>query len=144
MKYYVIEPEVAGGFGENAVLDDPTARPPRIKNFHYEFSGWLGDPILETVGCFIVTEALRERIEALEPTGMTFGRVEVSKSGEFEDLYPSRVLPNFVWLQITGAPGVDDFGLSSSHRLVVSQRILEILREGGMRHCDFADFQPQQ
>ncbi len=100
MKYYILEPEVAGGFGPNAILDDPSGHPPRVREFHYEFSGWLLDPLLETTGCFIVTESLKQKIEALQLTGMAFGQVEVSKSREFEDVYPDRELPSFAWLKI--------------------------------------------
>lgn len=140
MKYYTLEPEVAGGFGPNSILEDPSARPPRITRFNYEFAGWLGDPLLEAVACFIVTEPLKDKIAALHPTGVSFGTVEVSKSGEFEDLHPGRQLPNFVWLQITGKAGEDDFGLSVRHSLVVSERVLEVLRQEGMSHCAIAEF----
>lgn len=140
MNFYSIEPEVAGGFGPNAILEDPKARPPRIRHFHYEFDGWLGDPILETVASFIVTQVLKKRLEEIRATGVRFASVEISKSGEFEDLHPERELPNFIWLQINGQAGKDDFGLSSSHSLVVSERILNILLEAGMRHAEICRF----
>jgi|ERR1051325_6709439 hypothetical protein len=140
MKYYMLEPEVAGGFGPNAILDNPSARPPQVSHFHYEFDVWLGDPLLEAVACFIVTESLKQKIAALQPTGVAFGVVEVSKSGEFEDLYPDRNLPKFAWLKVTGKAGEDDFGLSSNHCLVVSQRILDVLRDEGLSHCDVSEF----
>ena len=46
MKYFQLEPEVAGGFGPNSILD-PKVRPPRVTKFNYEFDVWLGDPVLE-------------------------------------------------------------------------------------------------
>src|SRR5579859_4713915 len=112
MKYYALEPEVAGFFGQNAVLADPYARPPRITKFHYEFDVWLGDPLLEAVACFIVLESLKEKLLALRATGVAFGEVEVSTSEEFEELDPGLKLPKFAWLQVTGEAGKDDFGLS--------------------------------
>src|SRR5579862_3690337 len=123
MKYYTLEPEVAGGFGAKSILNT-AVRPPSVTKFHYEFNVWLGDPLLEAVGCFIVTEALKERIQAMNATGVSFSTVEVSKSGQFEDLHPNCQLPKFVWLQVTGKPGIEDFGLSSKHSMVVSERIL--------------------
>jgi putative Mn2+ efflux pump MntP len=60
MKWYVVEPEVAGGFGPNSILD-PSVRPPLVTRFNYEFDVWLGDPILEAIGCFIVTQSLRRK-----------------------------------------------------------------------------------
>jgi hypothetical protein len=139
MKYYTIEPEVAGGFGENAVLD-ASVRPPLVTKFHYEFDAWSGDPILETVATFIVTDSLKRKIQALKATGVQFGAVEISKSGEFEDFFPARELPAFAWLQVTGIPGKDDFGLSATHRLVVSRRVLELLQAEGMTQGDISEF----
>jgi len=51
MKYYVLEPEVAGGFGPKLILDRHV-RPASVTKFHYEFDVWLGAPLLEAVGCF--------------------------------------------------------------------------------------------
>ena len=141
MKYYILDPEVAGGFGPNAVID-PTVRPPNVSHFHYQFDGWLGDPLLETIGCFIVTTHLKHKIEAIAPTGVSFGYVEISKSSEFEDLFPDQELPEFAWLQVTGRVGQDDFGLSLRNRLIVSERILNLLKNEGLSHCDIAEYDP--
>jgi hypothetical protein len=140
MKYYLLEPESPGGFGPDSVFFDVKARPPRIAKFNYEFDIWPRDPLIEAVACYIVTELLREKIEALHPTGVSFGLVEISKSGQFEDLYPNFALPKFVWLQVSGKAGQDDFGLSTTHSLVVSERVLSLLKEAGMSHCDVAEF----
>ena len=140
MKYYVVEPEVAGGFGPHSIMN-PEVRPPSITHFHYEFDVWLGDPLLEAVGCFIITEALKNEIEAMNATGVSFSSVEVSKSGQFEDLFPNCQLPHFVWLQVTGQPGKDDFGLSSNNCLVVSERVLTILKAAKMSHADIAEYE---
>jgi hypothetical protein len=140
MTFYKLQPEVAGGFGQNAVLLDPSARPPKLSKLHYEFDGWLGDPLLETVATFIVTRTLKQRLEGLSAAGAQFGDAEISKSGEFEDLHPGRALPEFVWLKVTGTAGHDDFGLSASHHLVVSQRVLDLLRTEGLSHCGIEVF----
>jgi hypothetical protein len=139
MKFYVLQPEVAGGFGPNSVID-PSKRPPIVTKFNYEFDGWLGDPILETVGCFIVTKAIGDMIGAIGASGVSLGHVEISKSAEWQDVYGDLQLPPFVWLQVNGKPGLDDFGLDPTHCLVVSQRIYEILRSEGMTNCNVAEF----
>lgn len=139
MNYYVLDPEVAGGFGPNTIFADLSTRPPRVTRFHYEFDGWSGDPLVTTVCCFIVTESLKEKILALRATGVAFGEVEVSTSSEFEEFCPGVKLPKFVWLQVTGNAGEDDFGMSRID-LVVSQRVLELLKNAGMAHCDIAEF----
>jgi hypothetical protein len=137
MNYFVLVPEVAGRFGANTVFVDEVARPPLVEKLHYEFDGWLGDPIVETIGCYIVTEPLRDRISALNPTGVRFAEVEVSRSDEFVGRHPDRTLPPFAWLQITGVAGQDDFGYTTTHgaSIVVSSRILDILSAFGMPHC---------
>ena len=144
MTYYELDPEVAGGFGPNADIGNPRLRPLLIRHFHYEFDVWLGDPLLEAVGCYIVTESLKRNIQTLGASGVAFGQVEISKSGEFEDLNPNLELPSFVWLQVTGKPGVDDFGMSLAHRVVVSERVLDLLKSEGISHCGISPFSARQ
>lgn len=141
MKYYALEPEAPGGFGPSSVFFDVRARPPRIAKFNYEFDIWPRDPLVEAVASYIVTESLKERIAALRPTGVSFGPVEVSKSGQFEDRYPGYELPRFSWLQVTGSAGEDDFGFSAGHSLVVSERILYLLKMEGLSHCGIMLFE---
>ncbi len=80
--YKIIEPEVAGSLGEQAQIDN-SFFPPLIKNLNYEFEGWLGDDILESFPCYIVTEQLRKGIESEGLTGINFDEVLVSKSELF-------------------------------------------------------------
>jgi hypothetical protein len=144
MLYYTLLPEVAGGFGPDAILADPYARPPRIARFHYEFDVWPHDPLQEAVACFIVTQSVKERILALRASGVAFGDVEVSKSLNVEEFYPDRELPKFAWLQVTGKAGMDDFGLSPKHDLVVSQQVLDLLKDAGMSECEIKEFTSQE
>lgn len=143
MEYYALKPEVAGGAGPNTIFIDPAARPPLISKLNYQFDGWLGDPILETVCSYIVTNQLRDRIASIHATGVSFAPVEVSKSREYEDLNPNRELPEFVWLKVTGEAGQDDFGYTNSngHCIVVSERILDLLIEMGLHHCDLVELE---
>ncbi|MCA3078639.1 MAG: hypothetical protein ING71_07625 [Rhodocyclaceae bacterium] len=135
MAFFILEPEVAGGFGPETVLDR-SVHPPRPTVFNYEFDGWLGDPLVETVANFVVTLSLRKNLEVARASGIAFGDVKISKSGEFEDLYPDTELPEFSWMQVSGSPGFDDFGLNSDHRLVVSGAALKILTDEGMNNCE--------
>ncbi len=136
MKYYILEPEVAGGIGPHTVMDRRT-HPPVVSTLHYEFDGWLGDELLETFPCFIGTERIRDMIRENHFTGVEFASVEITKSDTFTELYPDRSLPNFVWLKVTGTAGTDDFGLEKKNRLVVSERALLAL---DLKHCDVAEF----
>jgi hypothetical protein len=105
-----------------------------------EFDTWLGDPLLEAVSTFIVTDPLKERLIEAHATGLGFGDVEVTKAGIYLELYGVRPLPAFSWLQITGRAGKDDFGLSSSGLLVVSERIMNLLNAFGLNRCEVSDY----
>ncbi len=135
MKFYCIEPEVAGGWGKHTVVERTQGRPVIVRQLHYEFEGWLGDELLESTPCFIVSERMASEIEKARLTGAGFDQVEVTVSEQFRELYPNRQLPKFVWLKIEGNPGQDDFGNAPDGRLVVSQRALEVLQTVGISHA---------
>ena len=125
--YRYIEPEVSGGLGQDTQLDSKV-HPPIIEKLHFEFSGWLGDDIIESFPCFIVTERLRKRIEFEKLTGITFENVIISKSEVFLQIYPTIQLPNFYWAKIDGTFGKDDFIIGDDNRLVISERTFKILK----------------
>jgi hypothetical protein len=82
MTYFVLEPEVAGGFGPTTT-GNLRARPPQIEKFNYEFDTWLGDPLLEALSTFIVTDGLKEALIEARASGVAFGDVEVTKAEYF-------------------------------------------------------------
>lgn len=139
MKYFYIEPEVAGGIGEHSLLDH-TPSGPRVTKLHYVFDGWLGDALVEGFPCFIVTLGGKEAIEAADLTGVEFDMVEVGKSQQFDDLHPGRELPQFAWMKIAGQIGLDDFVMASDRRLLVSDRALDVLNALGVRHAEIEAF----
>jgi hypothetical protein len=138
-RYFVIEPEVAGGLGERTEMDR-SVHPPKVSRLHYQFDGWLGDGLLESFPCFIVSENVATALGNLNATGYRLADLEVSRSEQFEELYPGRELPEFRWLQANGRPGVDDLGVSADHRLVASERVLEALRSLGLKHFEASQF----
>lgn len=133
--YFYIEPEVSGGFGDNSVID-ASVHPPRVLKLHYQFDGWLGDDFLESFPCYIVSELLAEEIKSARLVGYSFDDVEVSKSEQFEELYPGKKLPKFYWLKVTGVSRKDDFGISEDYRLVVSNEALKVLKKGKLVEAD--------
>jgi hypothetical protein len=132
--FHVLEPEVAGDLGQRSVLDYST-KPPTVLKLQYEFNVWLGDDLLTTHPCFIVTARLRAALDKLGGTGYFFDDVEISTAEGFEENYPHTELPRFYWMKIHGVPGVDDAGLTKDFRLVVSDRLLEVLRGYKIDHC---------
>ena len=143
MTYFELEPEAAGTFGP-ATTGDLRARPPRIEKFNFEFDVWPCDPLLEAISTFIVTDRLKDRLIEARASGVAFGDVEVTKAGIFLDMNGDRPLPAFSWLQITGRAGTDDFGLSSSGLLVVSERIMNLLKAFGLNHCEVSEYDPMK
>jgi hypothetical protein len=142
MIYFVLEPEVAGGFGPGTT-GNLKIRPPQLEKFNYEFDVWPGDPLLEAVSNFIVTDRLKERLIEAHASGVAIGDVEVTKSGIFLDMYGDRPLPAFSWLQITGRAGMDDFDLPSSGLLIVSERMMNLLKEFELKYCDVSEYDPR-
>lgn len=41
MKFYYVEPEVAGGWGSNTVFERTPGRPTVVHKLNYAFDGWL-------------------------------------------------------------------------------------------------------
>jgi len=141
-KYFILKPEVAGGFGENTIMIDPSARPPLFSRFHYRFDGWLGDELLTTVACFIVTNNLCNTLRISGLSGFGIGDVEVTKSSEYKLRSSTAPLPPFVWLKIEGKPGQDDFGLAPDRkcRLVVSEDALNVLKRHSLNYCEILPY----
>jgi hypothetical protein len=138
--YFYVEPEVGGNVVMHSKLVDPTATPLQILELHYEFDGWLGDPIVESIGCHIVTEPVADRLCSIGATGVQFDRATVSASDQFEEVHSGLSLPKFLWLKAIGRPGIDDVGLYGSGVLVVSESVLKELEALGMRHAEINDF----
>jgi len=137
--YYIIKPEVAGQFGEKTKMDR-SVHPPDVTKLHYEFHGWTGDALLTTVSHFIITEKLKNKIMSNDLSGYKIGDVVVTKSTQFEELYPDKELPEFHWLQIVGEAGQDDFGMAENHRLVISQDTLDVLNTTSIEQADVEAF----
>ena len=131
MAFYYVEPEVAGGLGQDSVVDS-TVHPPTVIKLHYRIINWLGDALLESFPALIIT---REAADALNEAGMSgfeCSEVEVTMSDSFKEIYPERVLPEFLWLSVTGKAGRNDLGIADDSRLVASERALGLLKTFGL------------
>ena len=137
--FYKLEPEVAGGWGKDTIVDSSTT-PRTIRELHYEFDGWLGDDIVESTPAFIVTAGLGKSIDESGLSGATLGPVKITVSSQFLELPPGRTLPDFKWLRLSGDPGVDDMALSPDLFLVVSDRALRILKSHNLNFCEISEW----
>ena len=136
--YRFIEPEVAGGLGKETILNNNTY-PPEIKTLNYEFSGWLGDDIIESFPCYIISERLKNKIELEKLSGITFDNVIITKSQTFNQLYPNMKLPKFYWAKIYGRVGFDDFIIGNDYRMVISDLAYRILKLFNINHAIFEE-----
>lgn len=146
MTHYLLKPEVAGGEGENTVMD-VSVHPPRVERLEYEIEGWLGDELLESFPCFVISTNLADKIVASGHGSFELRDVEMSLSPEGEEalsIMGFTTLPEFKWFYVTGTAGRDDIGLTQKADLVVSDRSLEVLRHGRLEHCDIEEYDPSQ
>lgn len=135
MSFFLLNPEVAGGWGPNTQADR-TTHPPVVTHLHYEFQRWLGDDLLTTFPEFIVTERLATALERSSLSGFDLDDVEVSPGDTWEQLHDNRPVPRCRWLKVNGRAGATDFGLTELAHLVVSERALELLRGFSLKACE--------
>jgi len=153
VKLYFIEPEVAGGWGSATVvtnrkqIEAGDARIPEIAYCEYVFDGWLGDEILESFPCFIVTDKLRAYIEDARLTGFHFQSVKISKSDIFQELQGHIELPLFWRLMPEGRVCFNsqyeveswsghDICVAQRGELVVTELALSVLRQSKFENCE--------
>ncbi|AMA72257.1 hypothetical protein P4S93_17595 [Aneurinibacillus thermoaerophilus] len=143
MNLYLLEPEVAGGHGEQTIYEDGDFD--KVKFLHYEFYGWLGDELLESTPCFIITSSLAKELVAANLTGYKLTNCLITTSEEFEDSSPDTELPEFKQLIPLGKVTTEDntyhfwsgedFCLSENNSLVVTQNALSILQSHTLNQC---------
>jgi hypothetical protein len=133
MIYHVLMPEVAGGLGTGTLMDT-RVHPPAVGSLHYEVDGWLGDDLLESFPCFLISPEAAAALQFAALTGVGFDSAYVTIAPGAEDLVDDRVT-RFRWLQATGRPGADDVAVDAAARLVVSDRALTVLQAFRLAQC---------
>lgn len=142
MKLYMLEPEVAGELGEKTLFNNDNS----VSRLHYEFHGWLGDDLLESTPCYIVSELLGQSLIMSNITGFHLEEMEGSLTDEFIELYPNRELPTFKRLiplgniiiegaQFSGWSG-EDICITPKKYLVVSEKAFEVFNAYNLKHCE--------
>lgn len=129
MDFFRLDPEVAGGLGDDAEIDHGTT-PLTVRFAHYEIQTWRGSELLETFPVYVATAGLRAAVDAAGLTGVTWGeaRVTVEEQGAGYMAELGITVPtDWVRLEPVGTAGVDDIGLARPGRLVVSQAALDVI-----------------
>jgi len=107
------------------------------------FDTWLGDDMVRAHPLLLVTEPLMKALAGLErPTGFSLRRVRSEGSRFFRRHDPGRRLPRFWAVEVSGAPGGDDFGFDTDGSIVASQRVLDVLMRFRIRQATLAQYAP--
>ena len=134
MKIYLLEPEVCGGIGDETVSDSSNF-PPVIYSLHYVFDDWLGDDLIESFPCYLVTKNLKKSLENSGLNGFEFHSVKISTSEIFNEIHSKKNLPEFSWIKIKGTNEKSDFFIKEN-KLAVSERAFDLLKKFNINHCD--------
>lgn len=128
MTEYTIEPEVAGGLGPSSDVDS-SVHPPLVRRLEYEFAGWLGDDLVESFPCLVITDRLAQHLVRSGISGFELDAVTVTVTDEFREHFAGD-LPAFRWLKVTGSPGQDDLWMGDDLLLHASEAGVAALRTG--------------
>ncbi|MDG0814212.1 hypothetical protein [Cohnella rhizosphaerae] len=146
MNLFLLEPEVSGGHGEYTVYKREIGVKPldSVDFLHYQFDGWLGDHLIESTPCFIITQELDEIFKQLNIRDYLVQECLVTKSNQFEELYGDKSLPNFFRMIPKGKVNIignsydgwsgHHFCLTEKAYLVVTEEVVKIL-EKYAKHC---------
>lgn len=146
MELYLLEPEVSGGHGVRTEYEINKEARPKVLYLHYEFDGWLGDELLESTPCFIISKELDNKLSKLFKNDYITEDCLITKSEEFEEFSPYKDLPEFIRFIPLGAVKVVDglfsnwsrhhFCLSQREELVVTNEALKVLKQLKIDNCD--------
>jgi hypothetical protein len=136
VRFYGLNPEIAGQLGDETVMDYSVV-PYRVISLEYKFDSWLGDDLIAGFPVVIATHRLRQAIEEASLSGCSFAPMKVSRSEMFREFHGELELPVFWWMKLTGSQQADDFAESSrpEYSLVVSERALLCFKRFGFSHC---------
>ncbi len=135
MTFWTLDPEVPGQLAPGTVLDRGS-HPPLLAEFHLVVAGWLGSDLVACFPAFAVTTRLADALREGRFSGYELAEMQVSLDEQYADLHPEARPPDLIWLKVTGTAFEDDFGLDSSLDLVVSDRVVALLRTMRLVECE--------
>ena len=144
--FHKLNPQYCGVFGRKTLYaGELTDIPPVIYRLHGEFNVYPDDELVEVSGQYLGTAPLGEALKAMQPraTGLYVDDATVTTTFDFRRNYPGKELPNLKWFKITGKAGIDDFGMSKDHQLVVSDRIFRELQPK-IANCKITAHEPER
>ena len=146
MNYYLLYPEVAGELGDGSEIVYEDGQIKEVIFLEYNFMGWLGDELLTTDPCFIVTESLQNDIILNGLTGAKFNNIAMTFSDEFHEMCGDRKVPRFVQIicnnlyESNDQNLIYDFYLDKYNNIIVSEKALGVLRQHKIDMCDIEKY----
>lgn len=146
MKYYLLQPEVAGEIGDGSKFVYEDGKIKEVLFLEYNFMGWQGDELLTTTPCFIVTECLQKDILSNGLTGVTLKNIAMTFSDEFYEICGELEVPKFVQLickdfyERNAEHLQNDFYLNQYDDMIVSEKALGVLKQHKLDMCDVEEY----
>ena len=151
MNYFLLEPSVDGGWGPETVSQHRENGTIRCVDYlHFEFAQWLGDDLITTHPCFLVSLPLAEAILRSPLRGYAIEDVLISISDEYEELWSpaersglpvfKRFRPLLSVASVGEAEqhGMDTYIYGKYGDLLVSDRLLDLLRRFQLKYCEIS------
>lgn len=150
MRFFALSPEAAGDFGSSCVHGDITERPVKVIKADFEFQFYPHDDLLSGFYIYACTDRLADALKHSSCSGFKIDALQVSFEERFyqwAELHKGEKFPEFLWLKVTGRAGIDDFGILSGPvevPLIVSERVLNLLKQFKIDRCAVEDYSPQK
>lgn len=144
MGFYTIRPAVDGSLGEMSEFE-PGSNKRRLISFHLVLEDWLGDDLVTMTPGFAVTRHLADRLSRSGLSGFELKDMYLSISVEGTEAMRRKgtPIPDLVWIDLVGSPGVDDFSLAPDiPRMVVSDAALSLLQEFDIKRARIEEYPP--
>lgn len=141
MRFYKLEPEIAGEIGDNSIIQYKNGKISKVKYLEFRFTDWLGDELISTHPCYIITENLKKEILLNKLKGIQFQDILISFSDDFFELNDSIEIPNFVRIiceniyEEKNDDIVQDFYVNKYKELIISENALNVFRNHTLNNC---------
>lgn len=133
MKYYNIEPVADAEMAEYARVDF-TRKPRKIIHMHVYVFNYPESDLIQSYPVFLVTNQLKESIEAKNLSGAEFLPCVVEKADQYDDFSPG-IPPPLLWcFEPCGKIG-DDLIFLSETKFTASERFMDVLKHFSSVGC---------
>ena len=127
----------SGEIDSQTIVTDRSVHPFSISDVGLELSDWPADDLFQSWPAFFASCRLSSKIIHGKYTGIDFQQVSrINPDFNFKAFYPGFNTDQYLWLNINGELGKDDFALFNRMYLVVSEKALEFLRDNHVTHAE--------